>query len=258
MAKLCVLYLMSFLDRTNIGNAKIAVPSLQHSLGNMSTGDYNACLTIFFVSYALAEPLTNVLLKRLRPSIFLPIIMYVYWINVSRNAVNIQIRTLWGLCMMSMGFVKNWSGLMAARFFLGLCEAGLYPGVNYFLSCWYKRSEFGIRAVSFCVQFGIYFGVTNDTKAIFFSAAAVSGSFGGLLAAAITNINGRGGYPGWAVSQFPASVLERELNVSIVDFHHWRGYHGRHWNTFFLPSSRLSRRGDLPQWTRSGSGRSSS
>lgn len=50
--------------------------------------------------------------------------------------------------MFSMGFVKNWNGLMAARFFLGLTEAGLYPGVNYFLSCWYKRREFGIRAVS--------------------------------------------------------------------------------------------------------------
>lgn len=50
--------------------------------------------------------------------------------------------------MLSMGFVKNWSGLMSARFFLGLAEAGLYPGVNYFLSCWYKRNEFGVRAVS--------------------------------------------------------------------------------------------------------------
>jgi MFS family permease len=50
--------------------------------------------------------------------------------------------------MTFMGFVFNWSGLMAARFFLGLAEAGLFPGVNYYLSCWYKRSEFGIRAVS--------------------------------------------------------------------------------------------------------------
>jgi MFS family permease len=79
-----------------------------------------------------------------------------------------------------MGFVYNWSGLMAARWFLGLTEAGLFPGVNYYLSCWYKRSEFGVRA------------------AIFFSAAALSGSFGGLLAAAIENMDGIGGRPGWA------------------------------------------------------------
>ena len=68
----------------------------------------------------------------------------------------------------------------AMRWMLGTFEAGLFPGVNYYLSCWYKRSEFGIRA------------------AIFFSAAAVAGSFGGLLAAAISNMNHVGGKPGWA------------------------------------------------------------
>jgi MFS family permease len=97
----------------------------------MSTGKYNAALSIFFVSYALFEPLANILLKRLRPSIFIPTIMII-----------------WGVCMLSMGFVKSWSGLMSARFFLGLAEAGLFPGVNYFLSSWYKRNEFGVRAVS--------------------------------------------------------------------------------------------------------------
>jgi MFS family permease len=55
-----------------------------------------------------------------------------------------------------------------------------FRGVNYYLSCWYRRSEFGIRA------------------AIFFSAAALAGSFGGLLAAAIVNMEGIGGKPGWA------------------------------------------------------------
>lgn len=74
--KLCVLYLLSFLDRTNIGNAKI--DGMQKSLHNMSTGQYNATLSIFFVSYALFEPITNVLLKRMKPSIFIPIIMFVF------------------------------------------------------------------------------------------------------------------------------------------------------------------------------------
>lgn len=41
----------------------------------MDTAAYNATLTIFFVSYAIFEPLTNILLKKLRPSIFIPIIM---------------------------------------------------------------------------------------------------------------------------------------------------------------------------------------
>ncbi|KAL6706872.1 hypothetical protein ACN47E_005015 [Coniothyrium glycines] len=157
---LSFLYLISFLDRTNIGNAK--VDGLQQDL-KMTDGQYNASLTIFFVSYSVFEPLTNVLLKRLRPSIFLPIIMI--W---------------WGICMTCMGLVHNYAGLMTARWWLGVAEAGLFPGVNYYLSCWYKRSEFGIRA------------------AIFFSAAALAGSFGGLLAAGIAQMGGVGGKPGWA------------------------------------------------------------
>ena len=82
--------------------------------------------------------------------------------------------------MTCMGLVHNFSGLAAARFFLGVAEAGLFPGVQYYLSCWYKRQEFGIRS------------------AIFFSAAALAGSFGGLLAAAIALMNDVGGKPGWA------------------------------------------------------------
>lgn len=156
---------MSFLDRTNIGNAKLdgLLPNL-----HLTPGQYNASLSIFFVSYAVFEPVTNVLLKKLRPSVFLPLIM-----------------TLWGIVMVCMGLVHNFSGLAAARWFLGMAEAGLFPGVNYYLSCWYKRSELGIRA------------------AIFFSAAALAGSFGGLLAAAIAKMKGVGGKPGWAWYVFP-------------------------------------------------------
>jgi MFS family permease len=101
--------------------------------------------------------------------------------------------------MLGMGFVKNWSGLMAARWFLGLAEAGLFPGINYYLSCWYKRSEFGVRA------------------AIFFSAAAVSGSFGGLLAAAIELMDGIGGRPGWAW----IFILEGLLTIVIGAISFW-------------------------------------
>jgi sugar phosphate permease len=63
----------------------------------MTDGQYNASLSIFFVSYSVFEPLTNVLLKKLRPSVFLPIIMV--W---------------WGVCMCCMGLVHNHAGLMTA------------------------------------------------------------------------------------------------------------------------------------------------
>jgi hypothetical protein len=70
--QLSFLYLISFLDRTNIGNAK--VDGLPKDL-KLTPGQYNATLSIFFVSYSVFEPLTNVLLKKWRPSVFLPIIM---------------------------------------------------------------------------------------------------------------------------------------------------------------------------------------
>ncbi|KAG6004048.1 hypothetical protein E4U21_001444 [Claviceps maximensis] len=159
---LCLLYLVCFLDRTNIGNAKIA--HLERDLGiDPKSLKYSSTLIIFFVSYAMFEALSNFLLKKWKPSLFIPAIIIA-----------------WGCCMLGMGFVKNWSGLMAARWFLGAAEAGLFPGINYYLSCWYKRNEFGVRA------------------AIFFSAAALAGSFGGLLAAAIEKMDGLRGIPGWA------------------------------------------------------------
>lgn len=95
--------------------------------------------------------------------------------------------------MLGMGFVKNWSGLMAARWFLGVAEAGLFPGVNYYLSCWYKRNEFGVRA------------------AVFLSAAALAGSFGGLLAAAIQKMDGLGGIAGWAW----IFIIEGALTIGV-------------------------------------------
>jgi len=64
---LSLLYLLSFLDRTNIGNARLA--NMEPDLG-MVPGDFQMALTIFFISYAVAEPITNGLLKRLTPRIF--------------------------------------------------------------------------------------------------------------------------------------------------------------------------------------------
>ncbi|KAK3648194.1 hypothetical protein LTR56_007606 [Elasticomyces elasticus] len=175
---LCLLYLLSFLDRTNIGNARVA--GIEADLG-MEGHDYNNTLTIFFISYALAEPLTNVALKYLTPRIFFTAIIIA-----------------WGVVMTLMGLVTSYSGLLAARFFLGLAEAGLYPGANYYLSCWYKRSELGIRT------------------ATFFAMAALAGSFGGLLAAAISLMDGIGGRPGWAW----IFILEG-LVTTLVGFASW-------------------------------------
>ncbi|KXT10750.1 hypothetical protein AC579_6847 [Pseudocercospora musae] len=174
---LCLVYLLCFLDRTNIGNARLA--GMEEDL-NMQGHDYNLALTIFFISYAGAEPFTNLVMKRISPRVFFTIVTltWVSWDIFSFEKMADIIRQ--GLCMMCMGLVHNFSGLLAARFFLGVTEAGLFPGVNYYLSCWYKRDELGFRL------------------SLFFANAALAGSFGGLLAAAIANMDGLGGKAGWA------------------------------------------------------------
>ncbi|KAJ6518935.1 MFS general substrate transporter [Mycena sanguinolenta] len=178
---LSLLYLLSFLDRTSIGNAKLY--DMEADL-HMTDNQYLIALTVFFFSYAIFEVPSNVFLKRLRPSIWLSLLML-----------------LWGIMMTVQGLVHNYGGLLTMRLFLGTFEAGLFPGVNYYLSCWYKRSEFGIRA------------------AIFFSAATVSGAFGGLLAAAIANMDGVGGKPAWAwifILEGLATVLAGAASFWII------------------------------------------
>ena len=81
---LTILYLISFLDRTNVGNAK--VEGLQEDL-DMSSSQYNIGLAIFFLIYAIFEPLTNVLLKWFRPSIFIPSIA-VAWVSTLSSPIS--------------------------------------------------------------------------------------------------------------------------------------------------------------------------
>lgn len=78
-----------------------------------------------------------------------------------------------------MGFVKNFEGLLVARIFLGITEAGLFPGVSFYLTQWYRRYEINFRI------------------ALFFSAATAAGAFGGLLARLINEMDGVAGYHGW-------------------------------------------------------------
>ena len=84
----------------------------------MLPDQYNWCLTVFFFTYAAFEVPSNLLLKRLRPSIWLPTIM-----------------VAWGVVMTLMGIVQSYHGLLVARIFLGVTEAGLFPGVAVSWKC---------------------------------------------------------------------------------------------------------------------------
>ncbi|CAG5141296.1 uncharacterized protein ALTATR162_LOCUS907 [Alternaria atra] len=155
-----LMYLLSYMDRTNIGNAKIA--GMADDLG-LSSDQYSIALVVFFVTYVVFEPPSNMLLVRLKPSIYLPIIMII-----------------WGALTCCMAVINDFKHLVVLRIFVGVFESGFAPGIILIISSWYKKDEQSKR-------FGVYM-----------SAAILSGAFGGLLAGAITGgMEGTGGLRGW-------------------------------------------------------------
>ncbi|KAF9467416.1 MFS general substrate transporter [Collybia nuda] len=154
-----LLYLSSFLDRANIGNAKIAGMSADAHLDGFK---YNIIAAVFFVTYAFSEIPSNIALKLVRPSRWIPSIM-----------------VAWGIVMTLMCLCNTYEGLLIARIFLGLTEGGLFPGITFYLSLWYRRRDVAGRI------------------AIFVAASTIAGAFGGLLAYAIEMMDGIAGLHGW-------------------------------------------------------------
>ncbi len=105
MALLC---LLSYLDRANIGQAKL--DGLLESL-KLTSAQYNACLSVFFATYVIFEIPSNLIIKRLRPSRWIPMTMIT-----------------WGIVMTFMGLTNSYSSLLACRLLLGAAESGLFPG----------------------------------------------------------------------------------------------------------------------------------
>ena len=146
-------------DNPIVGNARVA--GLDTDLG-LSDYQYNMALTIFFFPYALFEVPSNIVLKLLTPRIWLT-----------------TITLTWGIVMTLMGIVQNYEGLLAARFFLGVAEAGFFPAATFLLTTFYCRFELQKRL------------------AAFYTAAAAAGAFSGLLAFALQKMEGVGGLAGW-------------------------------------------------------------
>ncbi|KAI1093782.1 MFS general substrate transporter [Rostrohypoxylon terebratum] len=143
-----VLYMLAFLDRGNIGNARIAGMAKDLELdGNR----YQWLLNIFYITYVLFE--FGVLLWKVFPP----------------HIVGAGVVFLWGFIATVQAGVHSWNGEMALRFFLGAFEAWYAPGIIYLLSFFYLRHEIGFRC------------------GIFASAAPLASTFAGALAYGITS-----------------------------------------------------------------------
>jgi len=161
MPMIILMYILNYLDRNNIAAAKLAGIVTDLHLKGV---EFQTSVSILFVGYLLMQVPSNLFLNKIgKPAIYLPSCMIVWGV----------ISTLTAAC-------QSYGGLIACRFMLGFVEAAYFPGCLYYLSCWYTRSELGLRT------------------AMFYSGALISGAFSGLIAAGVkAHLNGARGWLAW-------------------------------------------------------------
>ncbi|KAH8881405.1 retrograde regulation protein 2 [Thozetella sp. PMI_491] len=153
-----IIYMIKQIDVNNAASVKVLSvgkpTNILTQLG-MSSDQYNWVQSVYYLP-------SNLLLKRMTPRHFQTRIMF-----------------LWGLVLACHAAVRNTSGILAARFFLGLAEAGLFPSLMTHFSSWYRSDEFGKPMMWL-------FGVFN-----------LAGIVGSILVYGISFLDGKQGLSSW-------------------------------------------------------------
>ncbi|TBU39516.1 MFS general substrate transporter [Dichomitus squalens] len=161
MSILIVIYILNYMDRNNIGAARLR--GLETDLG-LEGQEFATLLSILYVGYMIMQVPSNMCLNYLgKPSIYLPTCM-----------------VIWGIISILTGITKNFVSALLTRFFLGFIEAAFFPGALFLLSKWYKRSELGTRI------------------ALLYCGNIISNAFGALMASGILDgMDGKLGQAAW-------------------------------------------------------------
>ncbi|KAI2776519.1 MFS general substrate transporter [Daldinia loculata] len=181
-----ILYMLMFLDRTNIANARslgIGQPNGLEMALNMPSDGYNTALWIFYIPFILAEVPANLILNlnKIRPGIFL--------------GGQVFLLGVLGVCQ---GLARSYGGLLTVRFLLGVFESALPAGATLMISMYYTRREAAVRF------------------AWFFNFALAGPLFSGLLAYALQNLDGVGGYEGWRWIFIVEGLMTCFISVIVV------------------------------------------
>lgn len=175
MPVLLAMYILAFLDRTNVGFAKAAFQA-DTGIGDAA---YAFGASIFFVGYALCEVPSNLIMHRVGARLWLSRIM-----------------VSWGLLSAATAFVHSAAAFYAMRSLLGIAEAGFFPGVILYLTYWYPRS---VRARSTGV---FYYGAPL--------ALTLGSPVSGFLVA-----HGWGALHGWQVMFLTEGLLAAASGVGV-------------------------------------------
>jgi len=171
-------YFVAFLDRTNIGIAKL---QMDNELG-LSAAAFGLGAGLFFIGYLLFEVPSN---------------LYMHKIGAKRTISRIMV--LWGIVAICFMFVQNPTEFYILRFLLGACEAGFFPGIILYLTYWFP-SERRAQAVG-----------------IFIVAQPVSGLIGGPIGGWILSaFNHVGGLSGWKWLFLLEGIPSVILGISVL------------------------------------------
>lgn len=153
-----MLYILAFLDRSNIGFAK---ETYQIDIG-LSNEAYALGAGLFFVVYAFLGAPANLCLRKFGAK---------RWIGVTTLA--------WGALSVAMGYADSEAKFLTVRVLLGIAEAGFFPGMIYLTSQWFPQSN---RA---------------SVMGLFYMGAPLAMAFGSPLSGALLELHGMLGHPGW-------------------------------------------------------------
>lgn len=128
----------------------------------LSGNDLNYLTTYWNIGYILGQIPSQMIMLKIRPSIWLP-----------------TLELIWGFLVMGMAGAKDVKTLFVLRFFIGLLEASAYPGIMTLLGNWYTPQELGKRAC------------------IFQASSAAAQMFSGYLQAGLLQMDGKHGIAAW-------------------------------------------------------------
>lgn len=141
------------------GNARLA--GFEKDLG-LHGYDYNKVLSAFYIGYIVFEMPSTFACKYFGPGWYIP-----------------GMTVGFGVFSIVTGFCTTIQNASAVRFLLGICEAGMLPGIAYYLSRWYRRNELVFRL------------------SLYIMMSPLAGAFGGLLASAILTLDHIGSLKTW-------------------------------------------------------------
>ncbi|KAI9482623.1 major facilitator superfamily domain-containing protein [Zychaea mexicana] len=132
MPLMMLIYLFFDLGGITLGNSKLA--GLMEDI-DITEDQFNWAASVFSFGFILCEVPANIILQRIGARRWLALTMF-----------------LTSIILASISAVHNGQGLIAGRFFLGCAQAGVFPGLVYYVSLWYTRKEQGARMAWFLVM----------------------------------------------------------------------------------------------------------